>query len=143
MPDLLPVADAQIIRAAGSTVYIWHPARTIFVSRVDGVLTEQAASAMLVAGQKVIASDGKLLIFHDWENVSTYDRKAREQLTKTGLQMRRQVAGTHFLVKARIVALGIQLANIVLGNLKLHPTRTSLESAIREAAARHSARVAS
>ena len=142
MPDLLPLADAQIVHAAGSTVQMWHPARTIFVSRVEGVLTEQAANAMLVAGQKVIASDGKLLVFHDWENVKTYDRKAREQMTKTGFQMRRQVEATHFLVRARIVALGIQLANIVLGNMKLHPTRASLESAIREAVASHTARAA-
>ena len=143
MPDLLPVADAQIVRTHDSTVHMWHPAPTVFVSRVEGVLSEQVADAMLVAGQRVIAADGKMLVFNDWENVTSYERKAREQMTRTGLQMRRQVEATHFLIRARILALGIQLANVVMGNLKVHPDRASLETAIRQAVATRTARAAS
>jgi hypothetical protein len=143
MPDLLPAANAQIVRTRDSTVHIWHPAPTVFVSRVEGVLSEQVADAMLVAGQRVIAADGKMLVFNDWENATSYARKAREQMTRSGLQLRRQVEATHFLVRARILALGIQLANIVMGNMKVHPTRASLETAIRQAVAARTARAAS
>ena len=143
MPDLLPVGGAQIVRTHDGTVHVWHPAPTVFVSRVEGVLSEQAADALLVAGQKVIAADGKMLVFNDWENATSYERKARERMTRAGLQMWRQVEATHFLIRARILALGIQLANIVMGNMKVHPTRASLETAIRQAVATRTARAAS
>jgi hypothetical protein len=132
IPDLLPVAEAQIIRSAGGMAQIWYPAPTVFVSRVEGAISEAMATAMLVEGQRIIASDGKLVVFHDWELVKGYEKQARVQFTRVGLQLRRQVEASHFLVRARILAVGIQLANIVLGTNKVHPSRASFESVLRD-----------
>jgi hypothetical protein len=132
MPDLLPVAEAQVIRGPSGVVHIWYPAPTVFVSRVEGVITEAMASAMLVAGQRIIATDGALVVFNDWAAVTGYDREARVLLTRGGKQLRRQVEANHFLVRARILAVGIQLANIVLGNMNVHATRAAFDRALRD-----------
>jgi hypothetical protein len=133
MPDLLPVAEAQVIRVPGGTAYIWYPAPTVFVSRVEGHITESMASAMLVAGQRIIASDGSMVVFCDWEAVTGYDREARVTFTRGGRQFGRHVESNHYLVRARILSVAIQLANIVLGNLKPYTRRPEFEATLRSA----------
>jgi hypothetical protein len=130
-PDVLPVPSAEVVRSERGTVYIWHPAPTVFVTRAEGCLTERAARAICVAGRKVIAADGRLVVFQDWEELTDYEREARIVMTKMGLEFRRHVELSHFLVRARIVALGIQLANVVLGNLRVQPSRRALEEVLR------------
>jgi hypothetical protein len=39
--------------------------------------------------------------------------------------------GAHFMVKSKLVALGIQAASVVLPGFRLHHTRTGFEAALR------------
>jgi hypothetical protein len=130
-PDLLPVANAETVVSPGGTVRIWHPAPTVFVSQVEGSLTEQGARALCVAGRRIIASDERLIVFQDWEGATNYERGARTELTKMALDLRKSVDASYFLLRARILALGVQLANVVLGNLRVLPTRTAMEQLLR------------
>jgi hypothetical protein len=130
-PDLLPAASAQTVASPRGTVRIWHPAPTVFVSQVEGSLTEQGARALCVAGRRIIASDERLVVFQDWEAATDYERGARLELTRMALDLRKSVDASYFLLRARILALGVQLANVVLGNLKVLPNRAAMEELLR------------
>jgi hypothetical protein len=130
-PDLLPVNEAQTVVSGLGTVRLWHPAPTVFVVRVEGNLTEAISRAINAAGRRIVATDRRLAVFQDFELMTGYDRPARQELTRGGMELRKYVDMSHFLVRARIVALGVQIANIVLGNLKVHPTRAAFENLLR------------
>jgi hypothetical protein len=131
LPDLLPVPSAEGVRTDAGRILIWHPARAVFVTRAEGRVSEAAAHAMYVACRRIVASDGSLVVFNDWEEVTGYDTAARILLTRVGLAFRHSVEVSHFFVRARILTLGIHIANAVLGNLQAHPDRRAFESLLR------------
>src|SRR4051794_38415995 len=94
-PDVLPVPSAEVVRSPQGTIFIWHPAPTMFVTRAEGCLTGRGARALCVAGRRIIAADGRLIVFHDWEELTSYEPEARVILTKMGFEFRRHVEMSH------------------------------------------------
>ncbi len=131
-PDILPLTDAQTVSSSRGTVRIWHPAPTVFVNRIEGTLNLQAARAINAASQRVVASDGRLIVFQDWEEMTGYDRDARQELTRVGVEFRKFVDGSYFLLRSRILILAVQVGNILLGNLKVMRTRAEMDQLLRE-----------
>jgi len=130
-PDLLPVASAQTVTSPRGTVRTWHPAPTVFVNRIEGFLTVQGARAINVAARRVIASDGRLIVFQDWEEMTDFEREARIEMTRVGTELRRYVDGSYFLLRSRILKLAVQVGNVILGNLKVLPSRAAMEQLLR------------
>jgi hypothetical protein len=130
-PDVLPVAQAQTVESERGSVRMWHPARTVFVNQISGIITEAIARAINALGQRIIAEDGRIIVFQDWDEVTGYDRQARVEFTRVASQLRRYTEASHFLVRSRIVTMGIQIVNVVLGNLTVQPNRRAMEEMIR------------
>lgn len=131
--DLLPEAQADVFRSPRCTVQMWRPARGVFAGRVTGVLEPDAALALETLMRRVAAEDQRFIAFHDWEKMTDYDTESRVRLTRAVLDIRTSVEAAHLLVSSRIVALGVQAANLVVKILSVHTSRAAFDAALRDA----------
>jgi len=129
---LLPPEKAELKTTARSKVWVWRPARGLYVTRVVGHFDDAAAAFVETMARKVVADDGKIAGFHDWEEMTDYDAEARARLMELVRQIRKENEFTQFLVRSRLVALGIQAASVVLHGLRVHHTRAGFEATLHE-----------
>lgn len=75
------------------------------------------AVTLLVAGiDEVIAdTEGQLRSFHDWRGVTSYDSGARVAYTELSKPVMHRVQVVEMLFSSGLMAMGISVANIVLG----------------------------
>ncbi len=130
--DLFPKDKADVHTSARGTTYFWRPARGVLLSRVEGRLTLEAGLAMDALMRRVVSEDRRITAFGDWEDMTDYDTEVRNRLSKTVLELRASFESNHLLVKSRIVALGVQAANVVVKILTVHNERGPFEAALRE-----------
>lgn len=131
--DLLPADKAEVVASPEGTLRLWRPARGMLVTQASGYLNEHAGRIFEVTMRRIVAEDGKLLGFHDWEALVDYDSKARAQLVEATGQIARSVEAGHFLVGSRLVSFGVQAASVILNGFTVHPDRKSFEGALRAA----------
>jgi hypothetical protein len=115
------------------TVDIWRPAALILVTRVVGVLWEGGAAAIEAAVRRQVLEGDRHLGFHDWEEMTDYEPNSRTRLTTLGVTTLRSVEGAHFLLRSRVVTFGVQIANIIIKKLTVHPSREEFEQALTAA----------
>ena len=130
---MLPNRHAQTFHYPTCVVHVWRPAPTLMVTRVEGMLSDQGAMAIEAALHRQVAEDGRVLAFHDWEALDDYDLRARALLTTAAARVVRQIEAAHFLVRARSVAFGVQMANAILKKLTVHGSRPAFERMLEEA----------
>ncbi len=110
---------------------LWRPARGLLVTQASGYMNEHAGRMLEASMRRVVAEDGKLLGFHEWEALADYDSKARARLMEATGQIARSVEGSHFLLGSRLVSFGVQAAGVILHGLTVHHDRKSFEGALR------------
>ncbi|MDC3956723.1 hypothetical protein [Polyangium jinanense] len=130
--ELLPVDKAETTTTARATMRVWRPARRVLVTRVTGYLDDQCATLIEAVARRVAAEEGRVMGFHDWEEMTDYDARARARLTEMARDMGKGNEGAHFLVRSKLVALGIQAASVVMSGVRVHHTRADFEAALRE-----------
>lgn len=131
--DLLPEDQAESFHSPECTVQLWRPTRGVFASRIRGVMKPDAELALEMMMRRVAAEDQRFVAFHDWEKMTDYDTESRVRLTRAVLDIRKSVEAAHLLVSSRIVALGVQAANLVVKILTVHTTRGTFDTALRDA----------
>jgi hypothetical protein len=131
--ELLPLDQAETYRTPECTLHMWRPVRGVFASRLTGVLKPDVALALETMMRRVAAEDQRFVAFHDWEGLTDYDTEARVRLTRAVLEVRKSVEAAHLLVASRIVALGVQAANLVVKILTVHTSRLPFDAALRDA----------
>jgi len=110
---------------------LWKPARGIFVSRAEGHVDLVLADHIVSGGDAVIAADRRILAFHNFERLTSYDSAARMRLTTWAIAIRNEVDRAHFLAESKIVRMGLSVASIaLLGMLVSHHDRESFERAL-------------
>ena len=109
---------------------------------MTGYLTTEGAREIESVFRRQITEDGWTTSFADWGEMEDYDSEARPLLTHVTYEHLASVRGAHFLVRSRVVAFGVQAANIVLRRLTLHPTEASFRHELDEALARRGGAVA-
>jgi hypothetical protein len=78
-----------------------------------------------------LSKTGLLHVFFDAEALSNYDTPLRTGLTQRFVTDRKRFAGFHVLVQSRIVAMGVSVANLAMGNIVRSTTeRASFKSAL-------------
>jgi hypothetical protein len=113
-----------------------RPAEGVLFTRLDGHMDVAAARRIVDAGNQVIREHGRLLVFHDWEEMLSYDTEARHVLTSWAKEIDRSVERAHILFRSKLVAMGVSVAAMALGGmLTAHPSRTSFVAARRDALA--------
>jgi hypothetical protein len=127
----------EVIQAKNGTTSIWRPAPSIMVSQVAGVLTPKAAATLVAAMHRAVAEAGRWEGFHDWEQMTDYTTETRIQLTDAVQSVHSRTEQIHFLLSSPAVSFGVRVANIALGNLRIHATRASFNIALDQALQRH------
>lgn len=134
---LQPPADAEFIQSPFGKVWVWTPAIGVIVTKVEGVLSAQAAGRLAETLRRLNTEFGRHEHFHDWDGMTNYDGEARAVMTSTALSMRNDYKSAHLLIRSKAVALGVKVASAVVPNLTSHSERTTFESALADSIARH------
>jgi len=107
------------------------PSVRLFLAR--GYLDLPMAHALMQWSDDAAASVGRFHAFHDWEAVENYEPQARTLLTQHVRKRSPRFLSAHMLVKSRAVAMGVVLANGILGGtLTAHHRRESFETALAD-----------
>ena len=128
--DVLLGETRAAFTAGSLSVTLWRPAAGIFVSRIKGHFTLEAATVVAAAVRDQVARDGRHCGFHDWSAMTDYDSPARVLLTDVARSILPVTERTHVLSDSPLVALGVRAASIIVGRLIFHPTAFSFERAM-------------
>jgi hypothetical protein len=131
--DYLPVESAAITRTVRGTLYIWQPAPTLFVSRVEGRHEGQAVNALADAIRARSGGTARRLYFHDFWEMDDYGPDARSKLTDAGRAVGDTTEGIHIALSSKVVAFGVRAAGLFLHNLTAYSEREPFEAVLREA----------
>ncbi|MCC6874071.1 MAG: hypothetical protein IT378_07160 [Sandaracinaceae bacterium] len=114
--DLLtPPAGAYTFRAPRGELWIWQPAPRVVVQKCVGHAPEAIARAMTQRLTSIIANASPIVIFDDWQGVTGYDSDGRLALTEWTRRQLSHIEAIHILVGSKLVAMGISVSNLVLG----------------------------
>jgi hypothetical protein len=111
------------------TIRVWVLAKNVYVTQGEGHMKDGHCEFLESYGEKRIRlAGGKLFVFHDWIELTGYDSKTRVRLTMWSASRRHHYEEVHLAVRSRIVAMGVQVANIALGGfMRAHSGTASLE----------------
>jgi len=129
---MLSEREAETFRSTKCVVRVWRPAPTVLVTRAEGILTDQGALNIESMMRRMVHDDGRVVGFHDWEDVTDYDLAARVRLTAVSVLLSRSIEGAHFLTRSRVVIFGVQMANAILKKLTVHGSRPAFERMLEE-----------
>ncbi len=109
------------------------PVPGVFLTRVSGHTDLDCALHLMRAFDRIGAiTMGSLDVFHDWEAVTGYDSIVRQELVRWSEENEKS-GEVHVLVKSRLVAMGVSVANAALGGkLVIYSDRAKFEAARTE-----------
>jgi hypothetical protein len=132
----------------GGAATIWRNAETLFeirtisryvtFERIVGVIDDDLARKIAAAHDELFALGNRPHTFHDWSQVIGYSPYARKYLTAWLDASRGKLRSAHILFSSSLLAMGISVANAVLGHLikaygDSETFRAVMEQAQREA----------
>lgn len=105
--------------------------------RYRGGIGDEAVAPVQAELDAVIRKHGSLRLFVDAEEMASYTAEYRRRWTSWLMANRGALASVHILFRSRLVQMGINLVNPLIGGfLTSHSERTAFERAIDEARAR-------
>jgi hypothetical protein len=116
-------------RTSRGALGIWIPAPSLLVASLVGHGEATFTSPILNAYDS-LAKTGPVHVFFDAETLTNYDTPLRTGLTQRFVIDRKRFGGFHVLVKSRIVAMGVSVANLAMGNV----VRSTAERSVFKAA---------
>jgi len=117
-------------------LYMTSPAYGVFFTRASGYADLDCALHVMRAYDRLASYTlGDVDVFHDWEGVTGYESVVRQELVRWS-QEQTKSGEVHILVKSRIVAMGVSVANVALGGeLKVYSDRQKFDKARTETTA--------
>jgi hypothetical protein len=103
---------------------IWTPAPALLVFHIVGHGHRDFARPILEEFDRLRAAGGAIHVFGDLERLPNYDSELRINATEHFRAHLVSMASLHVLVKSRLVAMGVAVANLALhGLVTTHATR--------------------
>jgi hypothetical protein len=122
-------SDVQSLASNRGSISVWQVAPGVYASCVRGHLDAKMARLIIKVGEPLYAL-GPVAGFHDWLEMTGYESQSRVDLTKWVLSHREQ-SRLFIGVRSKLVAMGVSVANLALGNLiEVHSSARTLESAL-------------
>jgi hypothetical protein len=115
---------------ASGVVRAWVLARNVYVTQASGHMHDDHCAFLEAFGEEQIrcADGAKHYIFHEWMELTGYESRTRVRLTTWSAARRHTFQEVHLAIKSRMVAMGVQVANIALGGfMRAHTGISSLE----------------
>jgi hypothetical protein len=121
--------------APNGELRLWKPASHVLVLRFSGPLfdTEFTRVAVTAINELAASTPQKLDIFHDWQEMKLYTTEARTELTHLGIQLAPRLSSLSVLVGTNVVEMGVTIAGIKLGGLRIFTSREEFEQTVRQA----------
>jgi hypothetical protein len=94
---------------------------------------EFSRTAVAVINDFAASNLGKMDIFHDWQDMALYTTEARTELTELGLRLMARLNSLNVLFSSNVVEMGVTMASITLGGIRMFNQREAFEQAIRQA----------
>lgn len=126
-------SELREVRTERGCARVWVIAPTLYVTMTTGYMEEAHADLLESYGlERIRKAPGKLTVFHDWFDMTGYESRCRQRLTSWSLARRQHFEEVHLGVRSKLVAMGVQVANLALGGLiTAHTDRTKLEHELR------------
>jgi hypothetical protein len=136
---LTPPSGARTLRTDAGRIAVWQVAPGLYASQVAGRFILPMAELIIEVGERQYTG-GMVYGFHDWLEMASYESKCRVELTNWVMRHRAE-SRLSIAVRSKLVAMGVSVANLVLGNLiKIRESTAELEAdlalAERQVAAR-------
>ncbi len=125
-------AKRSCVNSQGA-LHMWTLGDGIFCTRGHGHVGMAAVEALIdYTEQRIVEQSAKLLVFHDWLEVTGYESKARLPLSRWMFEHRASYEVVHVAVRSRLVAMGASVVNLAIGGfLKTHPTVRDVDVEMR------------
>ncbi len=94
------------------TIVVERPAPRVILTTITGHCTLEHALTHVNAATTLYAQDLRLHHFFDVEQLRGYDSDARSRLTSFAIAQRQHVLTAHFLIRSRLVAMGVATAAV-------------------------------
>jgi C4-dicarboxylate-specific signal transduction histidine kinase len=118
-------------------LFVYNPAPGVLFTRVSGHGERACAEHIVRAFDHVALTADKVEIFHDWELLNGYAAEVRVEMTAWTRGILHRLGSVHILVRSKIVAMGITIADVALGGvLTSHNDRRAFERVRAEATLR-------
>jgi len=119
---------------------ITHPAPGVIVFTYQGHMTADVVPFIERSVDRVLAAGHVPDLFIDLDRLTGYDSDYRQEVSKWGARTYRRLGEVRFLVRSKIIAMGIAVSNLTAGG-RLKPTtrRSEFQTALETAISRHSA----
>jgi hypothetical protein len=111
------------------SIRLWQVAPRIYVTRVTGHLPTEHARH-IISYVDPLFQKGRVIGFHDWFEMTSYDSASRSELTAWSLRYR-SLAQINIGTRSPLVSMGVTVAGLALGASVLR--RFDDEATLREA----------
>lgn len=109
------------------------PSRHLVINRYRGLAESALATPALAELSKIATSSRALWVMNDAEELTDYESGFRQQWTEWLRQNRHLIKSFHLLHTSSVIRVGVNLANIIVGDLiKSYPDRAAFDAAIEE-----------
>lgn len=122
------------------TLVISQPVRGVIVFTYDGYMVADVVPFIESTVNEVLAAGLRPDLFIDVWNMTGYDSLYRKNVSKWGSSYFKRFGENHFLVRSKLIAMGIAMSNLTSeGRLKSTTRRAEFQARLDEAIARHAA----
>lgn len=128
------VDGAELWASARGRLAITHPARGVMLFTYGGHLSADVVAFVEASVDRVLEAGIRPHFFVDLEQVSGYDSEYRHAIARWSRRVETDVEGWFFLVRSRIVAMGVTISTLrSLAPIKATPRRSEFEAAMQTA----------
>jgi len=108
----------------------------VVLQRFSGHALAPMADLIAARLDKELARSRRIVVFDDWEEATGYESEVRIRLTAWTRERLDRIPETHILVRSKLLAMGIAVANVaVSGKLRAYTSRAAFEIALGKATA--------
>jgi hypothetical protein len=122
------------------SLLITQPVPGVMVFTYEGYMVADVVPFIERAVNAVLATGLRPDLFIDLENMTGYDTRYRQDVSKWGSTYYKRFGESYFLVRSKLIAMGIAISNLTSeGHLKSTTRRSEYQAALEAAIARHAA----
>jgi hypothetical protein len=135
--ELTPGSDLRTLTTSRGSIEVWQPAAGVVCSRCRGHAPVGFSETLTHRLDALIKLGMHPVVFDDWEELASYDPLTRVHVTAWTAANADKLSGIHVLLKSKLVAMGVTVANVTLrGSVKAYTSRAEFEAALADTVAR-------
>jgi hypothetical protein len=112
---------------------VWKAAPHVIVVRFQGPMFDGHLAHLALLEIERHAVQNKLDIFHDWEGMELYATEARTLMTERAIPIASRINSLNVLFDSKVVRMGVSMASLKLGDIRMFTSREEFEQAIQQA----------